>query len=160
MQQRVATAMKRRVVAARNPVLTAKEERRKSGDDAVEKGQEGSQTAAAHARQQHQSQDTQQQQQSQKISEAIAAAADAAVRKGGTIAQNTAAEDLQLRAEVQQLRAQLHHEKRISQGLLGACRQPEVVAAAKRKQNTAAEAAEVPEWAGKCAQLRASNWYT
>ena len=39
----------KRVVAARNPVLTAEEKRRKSGDDAVAKGQEDSQTAAAHA---------------------------------------------------------------------------------------------------------------
>ena len=65
----------------------------------------------------------------------------------------TAAENLQLRAQVQQLRAQLHHEKKISQGLLDACQQPEVAAATEQKQNTTAEAAAVPEWAGKCAQL-------
>ena len=202
-QLRGSATMKRRVVAARNPVLTAEEKRQKSGGDAVAKGQEGSQTAATHARQQHQSQDTHQQHQSQKISEAEAAAAedaavevaaaatqktapqdieifqeyfrnisaqagagkeitagmgapaaqkeDTAAAKGGTAAQNAAAENLQL--QVQQLRAQLHHEKKISQGLLDACQQPEVAAAAKQKQNTAAEETEVPEWAGKCAQL-------
>ena len=143
-------------VADRNSVLAAEEKRRNAGDDAeMAKGPEGSQTAAARARQHQQSQNnTQQQQQSQKISEAEAAAAeDAAVRKGGTTAQNATAENLQLRAQVQQLRAQLHHEKKISQGLLDACQQPEVAAAAEQKQNTAAEAAAVPEWAGKCAQL-------
>ena len=122
-----------------------------SGDDAeMAKGPEGSQTAATHARQQHQSQDTQQQHQSQKISGVEAPAALKEDAADTPVAEYAATENIQLRAQVQQLRTQLHHERKVSQGLLDACRQPEVHAAAKRKQNAVAE---VPEWAGKCAQL-------
>ena len=86
----------------------------------------------------------------------IAAATHAAEEEASAAAQTTAAaaENTQLWAQLQQLRTQLHHEKSISQGLLDAYQQPEVAAATKRKQNTAAEAeTAVPEWAGKCAQL-------
>ena len=76
--------------------------------------------------------------------------ASAAAQTAAAQAAVAAAENTQLRAQVQQLRTQLHHEKGISQGLLDACQQPEVAAAANTAANTEAE---VPEWAGKCAQL-------
>ena len=138
-------------VADRNSVLAAEEKRRNAGDDAeMAKGPEGSQTAATHARQQHQSQDTQHQHRSQKISGVEAPAALKEDAADTPVAEYAATENIQLRAQVQQLRTQLHHERKVSQGLLDACRQPEVHAAATRKQNAVAE---VPEWAGKCAQL-------
>ena len=148
--QRVSYAAAAKGEAA-GSVLTA-EKRRKSGDGAGAKNTTDSQTAAAGAQQQQEQQEGTQLQQSQAGETETAAAEDAAVTE-------VAAEILDLRAQLKaaatresQLRAQLHHERGISQGLLDA--QP-ALAAIRRKQNAAATETEttVPEWAGKCAQL-------